>query len=371
MEKAKVYYSDFRARPGFNLLDKLKKLMKTAGIENIDFENKFVAIKIHFGEPGNLSFLRPNYAKVVADLVKELGGRPFLTDCNTLYVGRRKDALDHIEAAYENGFTPFSTGCQVIIADGLKGTDETVVPINLEYIKEAKIGHALMDADIVISLSHFKGHEATGFGGALKNIGMGGGSRAGKMEMHSAGKPQVNSKNCRSCGACARICAHSAISFDENKKAHIDHNKCVGCGRCIGTCNFNAVRPMNDETNDILNAKIAEYTYAIVKDRPHFHVSLVMDVSPNCDCHSENDAPIIPDVGMFASFDPVALDQACADMANKQSAIANSHLGEQIEKHVEADDNFCINHPDTNWKTCLSHAEKIGLGTREYELIKV
>ena len=145
----------------------------------------------------------------------------------------------------------------------------------------------------------------------------------------------------------------------------------MGCGRCIGTCNFNAIRAMNDETNDILNAKIAEYTYAIIKDRPHFHVSLVMDVSPNCDCHSENDAPIIPDVGMFASFDPVALDQACADMANQQTAITNSNLGEQIAKHVEAEDNFCINHPDTNWKTCLSHAEKIGLGTREYELIKV
>lgn len=371
MEKAKVYYSDFRAKPGLNLLDKLKRLIKTAKMGDIDFEGKFAAIKIHFGEPGNLSFLRPNYAKAVADVVKELGGRPFLTDCNTLYVGRRKDALDHIEAAYENGFTPYSTGCQILIADGLKGTDETIVPIDLEYVKEAKIGHALMDADIVISLTHFKGHEATGFGGALKNIGMGGGSRAGKMEMHSAGKPRVYSEKCRSCGACSRICAHSAISFDENKKAKIDHSKCVGCGRCIGACNFNAVRPVNDETNDILNAKIAEYTYAIIKDRPNFHISLVMDVSPNCDCHSENDAPIIPDVGMFASFDPVALDQACADMANQQSVFSNSHLGDQIKKEIKAEDHFCVSHPDTNWKTCLEHAEKIGLGTRDYELIKV
>lgn len=371
MEKSKVYYSDLRAKPGLSLLDKLERLMKKAGIENIDFNEKFVAIKIHFGEPGNLSFLRPNYAKVVADVVKKLGGKPFLTDCNTLYVGRRKNALDHIESAYENGFSPFSTGCQVIIADGLKGTDETIVPINLDYIKEAKIGHALMDADIVISLTHFKGHEATGFGGALKNIGMGGGSRAGKMEMHSAGKPQINSAMCKSCGACMKNCAHYAISFDENKRACIDHNKCVGCGRCIGACNFNAVHPMNDESNDILNAKIAEYTYAIIKDRPHFHISLVIDISPNCDCHSENDMPIVPDVGMFASFDPVALDMACADAVNNQPPVPGSHLDEQIHNKVEAEDNFCISHPDTNWRSCLEYAEKIGLGNREYELIKI
>ena len=180
MEKSQVYFTDFRARPGYNLLQKLEKLIKKAGIEKIDFENKYVAIKIHFGEPGNLAYLRPNYAKVVADVVKQLGGKPFLTDCNTLYVGARKNALDHIDAAYLNGFTPFSTGCNVIIADGLKGTDESYVEINQEYVKTAKIGRAIMDADIVISLNHFKGHEGTGFGGAIKNIGMGCGSRAGK-----------------------------------------------------------------------------------------------------------------------------------------------------------------------------------------------
>lgn len=137
-------------------------------------EDKFVAIKIHFGEPGNLAFLRPNFAKAVADVVKEQKGLPFLTDCNTLYVGRRKHALEHIDAAYENGFSPFSTGCNVIIADGLKGTDEVDVPVvGGELVKEAKIGRAIMDADIFISLSHFKGHECTGFGGAIKNIGMG------------------------------------------------------------------------------------------------------------------------------------------------------------------------------------------------------
>ena len=174
MKKSQVFYSDLRVSAGSNLLLKLQKLIRRAGIGTIDMNNKLVAIKIHFGEPGNLSYLRPNYAKAVADVIKELGGKPFLTDCNTLYVGRRKNALDHIEAAYENGFTPFSTGCQVIIADGLKGTDDVEVPVvGGELVKMAKIGRAVMDADVFITLTHFKGHEATGFGGCLKEIGMG------------------------------------------------------------------------------------------------------------------------------------------------------------------------------------------------------
>ena len=163
MEKSKVYFTSMKVNAGTNLLKKLNHLVREAGIANIDFENKYTAIKIHFGEPGNLAYLRPNYAKVIVDLVKQLGGKPFLTDCNTLYVGRRKNALDHLDSAYENGYNPFATGCHVIIADGLKGTDEALVPVNGEYIKEAKIGRAVMDADIVISLNHFKGHEFTGF----------------------------------------------------------------------------------------------------------------------------------------------------------------------------------------------------------------
>lgn len=374
MEKSNVYWSDFRALPGTNLLVKLEKLMMAAGMQTIDFDKKMVAIKIHFGEPGNLSYLRANYAKVVVDQVKKLGGMPFLTDCNTLYVGRRKNALDHMDAAYENGFSPFSTGCHVIIGDGLKGTDDIEIPIEGgELCKSAKIGRAIMDADIFISLSHFKGHEATGFGGALKNIGMGCGSRAGKMEQHTSGKPTVDQEDCKGCHMCEKICAHAAIRFDEQNKASIDHTRCVGCGRCLGTCNFDAIYNGNDSANDDLNKKIAEYSKAVVDGRPHFHISLVMDVSPYCDCHAENDLPIIPDVGMFASFDPVALDIACADACNKMDVQQGSLLDDHLHKEDFHDhhDHFTNTSPNTNWKTCLSHAEKLGLGTTEYELIKV
>ncbi len=368
MGKSKVYFTNMRVKPEDNLPKKLARLIKAAGISEIDFEKKYTAIKMHFGEPGNLAFLRPNYAKVVVDIVKELGGHPFLTDCNTLYVGGRKNALDHLDSAYTNGFSPFSTGCHVIIADGLKGTDEALVPVEGgEYVTEAKIGQAVMDADIFITLNHFKGHEATGFGGALKNIGMGCGSRAGKMEMHSAGKPHVAPDLCVGCGMCTRVCAHEAAVVTD-RKASINHDKCVGCGRCIGVCPRDAVLPASDESCDILNKKIAEYSKAVLQGRPNFHISLVIDVSPYCDCHAENDAPIVPDVGMFASFDPVALDIACADAVNRQPAVADSLLGES-DHHGH--DHFSNVSPETNWEVAIDHAVKLGLGNKEYEIIEV
>ena len=233
---SKVYFADLRADHHENLQQKLTRLMKTAGMGDIDFNEKYVAIKMHFGEPGNLAFLRPNWARTVADFVKERGGKPFLTDCNTLYIGGRKNALDHMESAYVNGFTPYSTGCHIIIADGLKGNDEVAVPVEGgEYVREAKIGRAVMDADVFISLTHFKGHEQAGFGGCLKNIGMGCGSRAGKMAMHADGKPYAKTDLCVGCGACAKICAHNGPQI-ENKKCRIDQNNCVGCGRCLAKC---------------------------------------------------------------------------------------------------------------------------------------
>ena len=209
MEKSKVYFTDFRTQLEVSLTQKLQKLIKVAGIGDIDMDGKFVAIKMHFGELGNLAYLRPNYAKAVADVIKEKGGMPFLTDCNTLYPGSRKHALEHLDCANMNGFNTVTTGCQILIGDGLRGTDDVAVPVpNGEYCQEAYIGRAVMDADVFVSLTHFKGHEATGFGGALKNIGMGCGSRAGKMQQHSAGKPHVEQDLCRNCHHCHNHYCH-------------------------------------------------------------------------------------------------------------------------------------------------------------------
>lgn len=372
MEKSKVYFTDYRSTGGITMPQKFKKLLYKAGIDKLDLNGKFVAVKIHFGEMGNLAFIRPNYAKALADVITELGGKPFLTDCNTLYPGSRKNALEHLYTAWENGFSPLSAGCPVIIADGIKGTDEVEVPVKGgEYIKNAKIGHAIMDADVYISLSHFKGHENTGFGGAVKNTGMGCGSRAGKMEQHNSGKPQVFKDRCRGCMLCKRECAHDAISYDENRKANIDINKCVGCGRCIGGCNFDAIGNINYSANFELNCKMAEYAKAVVDGRPQFHINMVQDISPNCDCHAENDAPILPDIGMFISTDMIALDQACADACLKQTPMPNSQLSDNMAKKdfVDCHDHFHNSNPNSEWKSCLAHGEKIGLGSRKYELV--
>ena len=375
MEKSKVYFTDFRAHTGEGLPAKLKRLMKKAGFASMDMEGKFVAIKMHFGELGNISYLRPNYAKAVADMVKEAGGIPFLTDCNTLYPGSRKNAIEHMYCAWENGFTPMTVGCPVIIGDGLKGTDDIAVPVKGgTYIKEAKIGRAIMDADIFISLTHFKGHETTGFGGTIKNIGMGCGSRAGKKDQHSNGKPTIDPEVCRGCKRCMRECANQGLEFDETtKKMHVNAENCVGCGRCLGACNFDAIRFVNDAATKELNCRMAEYAKAVVDGRPNFHISLIVDVSPYCDCHGENDAPILPNVGMLASFDPLALDQACADLCLKQQPLPNSVLSDNMKKADFCDhhDHFENTTVDSEYKSCLEHGEEIGLGSREYELIEM
>mgnify|MGYP005758230801 FL=1 len=375
MAKSKVYYTDFRTKLGEGLPTKLKRLIKKAGIGDIDMDQKFVAIKMHFGELGNLGFLRPNYAKAVADVVKEMGGLPFLTDCNTLYPGSRKNALEHLKCAWENGFTPLTVGCPVIIGDGLKGTDDIDVPVEGgEYIENAKIGRAVMDADIFISLTHFKGHEMTGFGGAIKNIGMGCGSRAGKKEQHSNGKPSIDPEACRGCKRCQKECANNGLEFnEETKKMTVNMDNCVGCGRCLGACTFDAIEFVNDAATKELNCRMAEYTKAVIDGRPNFHISLIVDVSPNCDCHAENDAPILPNIGMFASFDPLALDQACVDACLKCDPLPNSQLSDRMHREDFCDhhDHFENTTPDSEYKTCLDHAAKIGLGNREYELIFV
>ena len=366
MSVSDVYFTDFRCKIGLNQQKKLERLCIAAGLDSIDFEGKFVAIKLHFGELGNLAYLRPNYAKTVADLVRARGGLPFITDCNTLYVGSRKNALEHMDTAYTNGFSPFSTGCHVIIADGLKGSDDVEVPVvGGEYCKTARIGRALMDADIVISLTHFKGHEEAGFGGTLKNLGMGGGSRAGKMEQHSDGKPYVDQELCIGCGACARICAHDAPQIADHR-CTIDHAKCVGCGHCLAVCPKDAVKPTFGTSFDLLNYKIAEYAKAVVDGRPSFHISIVRDISPNCDCHAENDVPIVPDVGMFASFDPVALDLACAEAVNRQPVLPGSAI--DTPRGAHDCDRLHAAHPNTHWYTAITHGVKIGLGSDQYTL---
>jgi len=193
------------------------------------------------------------------------------------------------------------------------------------------------------------------------------------VEAISEGTPcyKIDPDACIDCGACTGECGSDAINYDESGLARIDETKCTGCGRCIGACNFDAIANPNWHSNEILSKKMAEYTLAVVQGRPHFHINIVTQVSPFCDCHGENDIPIIPDVGMFASFDPVAVDQAAADACNKQPVLDGSLLSENLKKSTSCRDHFTDLSPNTNWRDTLAHAEKLGIGTRAYELTRV
>ena len=373
MASSQVFFTNLRTTPTSNLLDKMERLVRRAGIAGIDFENRFAAIKIHFGEPGNMAYLRPQYAARMAGLLRSLGAKPFLTDANTLYSGRRANAVDHLQSAMENGYNPISAQCQVIIADGLKGIDYREIEIDGEYCKAPKIGAAVADADIVISMTHFKGHEQTGFGGTLKNLGMGCASVGGKLELHCAAQPVVKTENCRGCNICVKHCAHDAIHLNPERKAEIDYSKCVGCGQCIALCQYDSASMGANDTSERLNYKIAEYTKAVLKDKPNFHVSFIMNVSPECDCWNHNDAAVVPDLGIAASFDPVALDKACADLVIHAPALqtVNRLTESRPHEHLEDTDKFRLMHPDTDWLAGLTHAEKIGIGNMQYELIEV
>lgn len=392
---SEVFFTDLRTGPGNNLLVKLENLVSTAGIGKIGFRDKFVAIKIHFGEYGNMAYLRPNYAAVIVRMIQNLGGKPFLTDANTLYSGSRSDAVGHLRTAMVNGFNRIATGCDVIIADGLRGNDERIIDVQGKYCPSPKIAAAIAEADIIISLNHFKGHEQAGFGGAVKNLGMGSGSVAGKREMHSTAQPVIDIANCTGCGVCEKHCAHDAVHVVDGKAA-IDLEKCVGCGQCVAMCRRGGAVMGSTESCDILNFKIDEYAKAVLKDKPNFHISFIMNVSPECDCWGHNDAAIVPDLGIAASFDPVALDRACADLVNaaptlrtgnelsdKEAACCSDghhsggdcccHGGEGKSHpgHGGTSDKFNFLHPDTNWSTGLDYAEQIGLGSNDYTLIRV
>jgi uncharacterized Fe-S center protein len=333
-------------------------------------DDKYTAFKIHFGEPGNMAYIRPPYVAVASRLVRELGGKPFLTDSNTLYSGKRHNGYDHLRAAYENGFSRDATGCDVMIADGLKGNDFVDMPVaGGVHCATAKIGCAVAEADAVITLNHFKGHELTGFGGALKNLGMGCASRGGKQFLHEVSHPVIDLSACTGCGVCEKNCASKAIAVNADRVAVIDHSKCTGCCQCVAVCQFNAARASEGSASRVCSERISEYTEAILHGKPHFHVSFVMNVSPNCDCWANNDAPVVADIGIFASSDPVALDQACVDAVNAAPAINGTAL---TDKHYSGSgEKFGHIHPDTDWSAGLDHAERLGLGTRKYKLTKV
>lgn len=369
---SKVYFTNLRTNADMNLLHKLERLVKHAGIGQIDFRDKFTAVKIHFGEPGNLAYIRHNYAAKMVEVLESFGAKVFFTDSNTLYSGRRSNAIDHLTGASDNGFNQLTLRAPVIIADGLKGTEYTEMPVpHGEYCQTAKIGNAVANADVIITMTHFKGHEMAGFGGALKNIGMGCASRGGKMDLHSTSQPFIDEKTCTACRMCVKYCSRQAIGISPGKYAVIDYAKCIGCGQCVAVCRYEAAQISWDSSSEIMNKKVAEYSAAVLDGKPHFHISFIMNVSPECDCWASNDVALVPDIGIAASFDPVALDRACVDLVTAAPSLAGSRANPEGRDALMGKDKFTHIHPDVEWRAGLEHAGKIGLGQTQYELVNV
>jgi uncharacterized Fe-S center protein len=365
---AEVYYTDLKAeKESKNQLNKLRRLMRRAGIDSIFGKGDLVAVKTHFGEPGNTTVIRPQYINEVCETVIRKGAKPFVTDANTLYRGNRSNAVDHTTAAVRHGFTYPVVNAPVIIADGLTGKDQVEVEVGLRHCSTVKIGSAAHYADSIIVVSHFKGHIMTGFGGALKNVGMGFGSRAGKLEMHRDVHPVVKEEVCKGCGICADYCPTGAIAVEE--VASIDAGRCIGCGECVVSCPNDAVDPGEWSDTSLLQEKIVEYCYGILKAKVGRmgYINLVMDVTPLCDCPPWSDRPIVPDIGIVASKDIVAIDQACVDLVNAERGIEGTMKRACLDPGC---DKFrAVN--DIDWSVQLEYAEELGLGEREYRLKRI
>ena len=366
---ATVFFADMRAGQRQNLFDKIGKLLSLCELDRRIWEGDLTAVKIHFGEKGNHAFIRPIFARRVVEEIKKTGAKPFLTDSSTLYPGQRKEAVSALTCGIENGFAYACVGAPLIISDGLRGVTDLEVPVRGELLNSVYLGREIVEADSLVCLSHFKCHELTGFGGAIKNLGMGCASRRGKLVQHSTVAPVVAAKLCTGCGACPRSCAHDAIVISD-KVARIDAAKCVGCSRCISICPVKAINVQWNEAADLVMRKMAEYARGAVagKEERMVFLNFITQVSPQCDCYGHSDAPIVNDIGLCASIDPVALDQACADLVNAAPGNRGTALA---SGHEPGGDKFRGVHPGISWEIQLEHGEKVGLGSRKYELKKM
>lgn len=374
-----VYFINLRSSK-LSLLDRIKELTESAGIKNVVKKRGLTAVKLHFGERGNTAFIRPLLLRPIVDAVRDAGGKPFLTDTGTLYVGTRGNAIDHLTTAVLNGFDYSVVGAPIIIADGIDGRDEVDIPVKLRRFKEVHIASTIVRADAMISVAHFKLHDSAGFGGAIKNLGMGCASRRGKMAQHSEVAPEVVSKKCIGCGACLERCAHGAITlvdrqaesseFKAAKTAKVDPKLCVGCAACVHTCPQGAMSINWERDFPRFMERMVEYAIGSIKgkERNILYINFLTQITPACDCYPFSDAPIVADIGIVASRDPVAIDQACMDLLNAQPPLQSSCLKDAPNADT---DKVRAVYKKINWQHQLIYAEKLGLGTRTYNLIQI
>lgn len=364
-QPATVWFASVRSVNKESLVKRAGTLLRLAGLKHAIDDGDLVAIKLHFGEEGNTGFVHPVFLREVVRQVRKVGGKPFLTDANTLYRGKRANSVDHLTCAVRNGFAFATVNAPIIIADGLTGKDGVDVPISgFDHFDSVRIGSAAVHADAMVVVTHVKGHEATGFGGAMKNLGMGLGTRAAKQRMHSDLKPQVNAEKCTACGRCVRSCPVDAIALVD-KVAVIDYELCYGCGECVASCPDGAIGIQWKTEPAAIQEKIVEHCAGAVAGKADkvVYLSFVTNVSPDCDCWHFSDAPVVADIGVLASTDIVAIDQAAYDLVSQAAGLPGSR-GEGMERGADKFREIT----GIDGTLAMRYAETHGLGTRAYEL---
>jgi uncharacterized Fe-S center protein len=367
--KSTVYFAGVRARSyADNKQNKILGLFEAAGLDDVVRKGDLTAIKIHFGERGNDSYVNPVLVRPIAKKIRALGAKPFLTDTNTLYGGSRANAVDHLQTAEEHGFCQAVAGAPVIIADGLQGDDFQEVPIDRKHFRSVKIAGEIASANSMIVVSHFKAHLPAGFGGAVKNLGMGCAPALGKAEQHSA-KPIFNAELCSGCRACMDNCPNQAITV-EKKISAISYDLCTGCGKCLRVCPTHALDFDWFVEVPPFMERMTEYALGAItgKEGRVGFFNFLLNITPDCDCVPWSDAPFVPDIGILASKDPVAIDQASYDLVNRQMGLANTLLQKNLEP---GKDKFLGIWESTLGNIQLDYGAKIGLGNKEYRLVEI
>ncbi|MCK9151217.1 DUF362 domain-containing protein [Methanobacterium alcaliphilum] len=368
-----VYFADFRSRSSFeNNANKIERLFERAGFGEIFNKDDLTAVKVHFGERGNDSYVSPVMIRHIIDKIKNNGSKPFITDTNTLYFGSRHNSVDHIQTAILNGFSYSVVGVPLIIADGLQSQNEKLVKINGKHFKEVKIAGDILKSDSMMVVSHFKGHGMSGFGGALKNLAMGCATIGGKLDQHESAKPIINN-DCSACGLCVPSCPVDAMHLmtgDEKNQVIINYDSCIACMNCLDTCS-NSVIDLDWE-NEIPTfiEKMMEYAWGAIQNKSEktAYINFLINITPDCDCVGWSDAPFVPDIGILASKDPVAIDMASYDLVNQQKGIENNLLEKNFSP---GEDKFQGIWKSVDGKKQLEYAEKLGIGAKKYELISV
>ncbi len=355
--KSKVYFIRLGNSEEIQVVaNKLKRLLEESRVLDFIRPNSKVAVKMHFGEEGNTGFVKPEYLRIVCDRISGKGAAAFIADTNTLYRGRRTNSSGHLALAREHGFTREATGAEVIVPEDNKKENTIDIQINQRFIKAAKLARIFVDADAIVDVSHFKGHIMTGFGGALKNLGMGCAARIGKLQQHSDISPIVYKQKCIGCGECENACPVKAILI-RNNKAVINGLKCIGCATCIALCLYSAIDVSWESGGVTIQEKMIEYASAVMKNKKGKagFLNFAIKITKECDCLAKDDPRVAPDVGILASTDPVSIDKASFNLVNLA-------CGRDIFKEL---------HPQRDGTKQLKYAQELGLGNLDYELIEL